>query len=105
MPESNAARQWLRENGYDDIADMIEKVMKGWRRKKHKTRRDWWDTLAGGKDGRPSLVNGVEFPVLKAAQIRQGKRVTDNALCRNPQETPPPKKKTGRWNPDLRSRE
>lgn len=60
-------------------------------------RRNWWDTLAGGEGGRPITVNGYEFPVLRAAQIRQGRDVTDNALCRNPDEVPPDVVSTKRW--------
>lgn len=47
---------------------------------KGKTRRNWWAVLAGGKNGKPSKVYGVELPVLAAAQERQGLPVTPNAV-------------------------
>ena len=62
-----------------------------------KERRNWWDVLAGGKDGAAMVVAGHEFTVLRAAQIRQAKPVTSNALCRNENEQPPDARGTGRW--------
>ena len=91
------ARQWLRANGYDDVADMIDEVMSEWRAAGKKTRRNWWDVLAGGKNGRPTQREGRTFPVLRAAQLRQGKPVTKNAICRNPEEEVPPIVVSGRW--------
>lgn len=91
------ARQWLRENGYDDIADMIDEVMNEWRTEGKKTRRNWWDILAGRKNGEPCIRGGRTFPVLRAAQLRQGKPVTENAICRNPDEEIPPVVISGRW--------
>ena len=91
------ARDWLRQNGYEDIADLIDRVMAEYEAAGSRTRRNWWDTLAGGKDGNPILVNGHEFPVLRVAQIRQGKAITPNALCRNEGELPPDVVVTKRW--------
>lgn len=91
------ARQWLRANGYDDIADMIDEVMSEWQAAGKKTRRNWWDILAGRKNGKPSIREGRTFPVLRAAQLRQGKPVTENAICRNPEEETPPVIMSGRW--------
>ena len=91
------ARQWLRANGYDDVADMIDEVMSEWRAAGKRTRRNWWDILAGCKDGKPSTREGRTFPVLRAAQLRQGKPVTENAICRSPEEEIPPIIASGRW--------
>lgn len=91
------ARQWLRTNGYDDIADLIDEVINEWRLAGNGTRRNWWDVLAGRKDGKPCVIAGREFPVLRVAQIRQGKPVTENAIIRNPEEEVPSIAITGRW--------
>jgi hypothetical protein len=91
------ARVWLRENGYGDVADLIDEVMEGHKADGRGTRRGWWETLAGGKDGRPSSVDGREFPVLASAQRRQGKPVTANAIQRGLHEVAPPVRRTGRW--------
>jgi hypothetical protein len=91
------ARDWLRQNGYEDIAALIDEVLALLKAKGSKERRNWWDVLAGAKDGAPMVVAGHEFPVLRAAQIRQGKPVTPNALCRNENEQPPDIHRTGRW--------
>jgi hypothetical protein len=96
-PSNTDARVWLRQNGYTDIADRIDAAMQGWEAEGKSTRRNWWDTLSGGTDGRPYTVEGREFPVLVAAQRRQGKPVTSNAIQRNGRETPPPVRETGRW--------
>jgi len=52
---------------------------------------------AGGAKGKPCQVEGIEFPVLRIAQVRQGKQVTANAISRDPKELPPDVKATGRW--------
>lgn len=97
MPQNLSARQWLVQNSYTDIATLIDTVMEGWKTKGSKTRRNWWDVLAGGKDGRSRKIEGVNFPVLKAAQIRMGLPITDNAICRNELEKIPPVYVSNRW--------
>jgi DNA adenine methylase len=87
--EPTRARQWLRKNGYDDIADMIDKAMDEWKTEGNRTRRNWWEVLAGDSNGKPRVVAGLEFPVLRAAQVRQGLPVSDDAVCRDRNEKPP----------------
>jgi DNA adenine methylase len=69
------ARAWLREQGYGHVAGDIDGVMGAWARAGKRTRRNWWDVLAGDRFGRPRRVGGVAFPVLVEAQRRQGRRV------------------------------
>ncbi len=90
-------RDWLRENGYEDVANLIDQAMKNMADRGSKQRRNWWDILSGGKDGNPCVVEGIEFPVLRIAQVRQGKPLTPNAISRNPEELPPDVRATGRW--------
>ena len=90
------SKSWLLTD-YADAVALIDRVEAENKAAGKKTRRNWWDTLAGGVDGRPYTVNGIEFPVLRAAQIRQGKPVTANAICRNPDEVPPDVISTNRW--------
>ncbi len=96
-PTSTDARIWLRQNGYDDAATMNDATTQSWESNGKNTRRHWRDTLSGGAEGRPYTVEGQEFPVLAAAQRRQKKTVTPNAIQRNARETPPPVRETGRW--------
>lgn len=91
------ARVWLRDNGYSDVADLIDAMLERWAKANKATRRNWWDTLAGGKGGRRYTVEGREFPVLASAQRRQGKPVTANAIQRNRTEKPPPVRELARW--------
>lgn len=92
------ARVWLRANGYSDIADRIDRVMMRWRAEDKRTRRNWWQILAGDKDGNPRVAGGERFPVLRAARIRQGLNPdVPNAICRNVNERPPPVRITPRW--------
>ena len=79
-------RKWLKINSYEDIEILIENVMGIWKIKGAKTRRNWWDVLAGGKNGTPRIIEGIRFPVLKAAQIREHVTITKNAICRNENE-------------------
>lgn len=86
---NNTARSWLVENGYDDIALIIDEIMEEWKKNGNGTRRNWWDKLCGSKDGKPLIVSGREIPILRAAQIRKGYPITKNAICRNENEIVP----------------
>lgn len=72
-------RTWLKENGYPEAAGMIDDIQTEWKKAGKRTRRNWWEVLSGGKNGVPRTIYGRQFPVLQAAQIRQGKPVTANA--------------------------
>jgi hypothetical protein len=89
----NSLRQWLLENNYEDVASKIDEVIKKWQIQGKRTRRNWWDVLAGDRKGKPKMIEGVEFPVLRAAQIRQGRQISMNAMCRNEHEKLPEKVK------------
>lgn len=91
------ARKWLRANGYDDVADLIDEIMKEWRASGNCTRRNWWDVLAGRANGEPCITAGRKLPILRAAQIRRGRPITPNAICRNENENVPPVLTPGRW--------
>lgn len=92
-------RSWLRGNHYDDVADLIDEILKEWAAKGVKTRRNWWLILAGGRGGKPLNIAGRAFPVLRSAQIRMGRNVTPNATSRGEAESPLPICRTGRWIP------
>jgi len=95
--ERMLAREWLIQNNYRDIADLIEEVVAEWKAQDKRTRRNWWEILAGDAHGNPRTVAGKTFPVLRAAQIRQGVPVSSAAICRNPKEEIPPIRVTARW--------
>lgn len=95
-------RAWLLANGYHSVVELIDQVMATLKAKGSKERRNWWDVLSGGVDGAPTFVAGREFPVLRVAQIRQGKPVTDNAVYLSDDEVPPGVVRTGRWQPKRR---
>ena len=97
-------RQWLAENGYEDVVALIDEAMKRIEAKGKKSRRNWWDTLAGKPGGVPSVREGIEFPILRVAQIRQGVPVTPNAISRNENEQPPDVVATKRWKKALPTR-
>ncbi len=95
---NNTLRAWLFENDYKDVAKIIDDILIEWREKGNKQRRNWWDILAGDVNGKPRVISGREIPVLKAAQIRKNVLVTENALCRNENESNPlPIKEQTRW--------
>ena len=95
--ERTLAKHWLQQNHYEDIAALIDQVTEEWKQQGKRTRRNWWEVLAGDTKGNPRVVAGREFPVLRAAQLRQGLAVTESAICRNPDEEVPPIRLTGRW--------
>jgi len=84
------ARKWLLENGYQDIAKTIDEIIDEWHSQGLKTRRNWWDILAGSPSGNPRAVAGREFPILKAARKRQGLKPIKNAISRQKREKAPP---------------
>ena len=97
MSENENIRHWLRNNNYNDVADLIDEIEEEWRKAGNKTRRNWWLILSGGKDGQPKRVAGRQFPVLKAAQIRQGLKVSKTAISRNKREKRQAVWENGRW--------
>ena len=38
----STARKWLRDNNYNDIADMIDELIDEWNKTGKGTRRNWW---------------------------------------------------------------
>lgn len=90
-------REWLRVNGYEDVVELIDQATARMAARGSKQRRNWWDILSGGEDGKSCVREGIEFPVLRVAQVRQGKLVTPNAIARDKGELPPDVRKTGRW--------
>jgi len=70
--EDTSVLDWLRDNGYGDTVAMIEQITEEWRAAGKTTRRNWWDVLAGDHLGRPRVVAGRAFPVLREARLRQG---------------------------------
>lgn len=90
-------RRWLSENGYEDVLGKIDLAIQRIQVKGSRQRRNWWDILSGDAAGNPRVREGIEFPVLRVAQIRQGKPVTPGALFRNDREQPPPVRATARW--------
>ncbi len=90
-------RDWLKSNNYEDVADLIDLAIARIEAKGKKSRRNGWDHLAGKHGGIPRVREGMEFPILRVAQIRQGVPVTPNAVCRNENELPPDVVATKRW--------
>ena len=97
MTENHNIFTWLEANGYTDVAGKICIQKQKWAEQGLKTRRNWWEVLAGDKNGNPRVIDGVAFPVLAAAQKRQGKPITQNALKLNDSEVAPGIKENTRW--------
>ncbi|MDE1549980.1 hypothetical protein [Jeotgalibaca caeni] len=49
MNNTSTAKKWLLLNNYEDIALLIDIVIFRWNLKGVKTRRNWWEILAGKK--------------------------------------------------------
>ena len=76
----NTARSWLMDSGYEDIVETIDEIVLEWKISGNKQRRNWWDILAGDKKGYSRVIAGRRIPVLKAAQLRKGIPITENAI-------------------------
>ncbi len=72
MAETESAKTWLRAHGFSAIADTIDEIESEWAARGRKTRRNWWDVLAGTRSGAPRVIEGRRFPVLPEARLRQG---------------------------------
>jgi len=93
----SSIRKWLVENNYIDVAELIDEVTAKWTRQGKRTRRNWWEVLAGDKNGNGRVIEGTEFPVLSAARTRQGLSKTKGALCRANNEAAPTIIEQSRW--------
>jgi len=72
-------RAWLQLHGHAEIVRMIEGVVERWAKAGKRTRRNWWDVLAGDSRGRPRTVEGMPFPVLAEARARQRRSLATSA--------------------------
>jgi hypothetical protein len=99
---SGGAKTWLAEHHYPEAVKAIERVEKIWKASGARTRRNWWDILAGGKDGQPRVIENLKFPVLEAAQRRQHRNVTPNAIPLRDNARPPEEKSAN--DPERRQR-
>lgn len=88
---ANPLDTWLRESGYVKVADEIAEIVDGWKKAGLKTKRNWWDILAGDSKGKPHKVADVKFPVIASIRKRQGLSAVAGAVSK-PGEKPVPKK-------------
>jgi len=91
------AREWLRANEHTKLAEQIDSIMARWAKSGKRTRRNWWDVLAGGPNGEPRKVAGVTFPVLAAARKRKGLPSVSHGLERRRGEVAPEPADVTRW--------
>lgn len=90
-------KEWLLENQYEDVIRKIRRVEERWRKQRKRTRRNWWDVLAGHKDGSPCVIEGVRFPILRAARARKDWDSARRELSRKNSEVPLPVQPQARW--------
>jgi len=90
-------KEWLAQNNYPEVLKKIHRVENGWEKKGTGTHRNWADVLAGHEDGKPREVEGVKFPVLRAARERKGWAITEGCVCHNPNEKMPSVIPQKRW--------
>jgi DNA adenine methylase len=82
MKRQADVRAWLRTHGHEDVVVKIDAALRKWAREGRKTRRNWWDVLAGDKQGNPRKVLGIAFPVLEGARRPQRERSSSGAAAR-----------------------
>lgn len=97
MSRADETQRWLQVNGYEWVAELIAGILADWKVRKVKTRRNWWLAIAGTEKGRPATVNGVAFPIIAAARVRQGFLPVEGALRNSPEESAPPILPEARW--------
>jgi hypothetical protein len=92
-----SARDWLRANGYNEVAQMIDDIMAEWKIQGKATRRNWWEVLAGDSRGNPRKIAGRTFPIIKAIRKRQALPKTATAQSNMPRQVAPKIRPSGRW--------
>jgi hypothetical protein len=97
MESKETAREWLRANGYEEVARIIDEIMAEWKAQGKATRRNWWRVLAGDNRGNPRKIAGRIFPIIRAVRKRQGLPNTEIAQSNAPRESAPKIKAGGRW--------
>ena len=91
LPMPNPLDTWLRGSGYEKVANDIAGIVERWRKNGIKTRRNWWEILAGDTKGRSREVAGVTFPVIAAIRERQELPQAAGAITRPGEKPLPPK--------------
>ena len=97
MQANETAREWLRANGYEAVAIMIDEIMAEWKAQGKATRRNWWQVLAGDSRGNPRKIAGRTFPVINAIRKRQALPTSESAQSNAAREVAPKVKPSGRW--------
>jgi hypothetical protein len=87
---SDSLDAWLRHS-YPHVADMIDRITSGWRAEGLRTRRNWFDILAGDSSGRERGVAGETFPIIASIRARKGLPPVAGALWK-PGEAPLPRR-------------
>ena len=96
-PHDDDIRVWLSARGYAGELRKVEGLIARWRSEGLKTRRNWWEIFAGDSKGNPRAVDGIKFPVLRAARRRQNLPDVPHAIFRSEDEPIPPIRKGPRW--------
>ena|SRR5260221_13005728 len=91
------AKAWLADKHYTAVLRKIEAVESIWRGSGKKTRRNWWDILAGTSAGKRKVLYGIEFPIIAAARDRKGWPAVRGALCHGDGEEAPVIVAQARW--------
>jgi hypothetical protein len=97
MPSENDARVWLRAIGRGDLADEIDKIMRSWKDRGLKTRRNWWEALGGTRKGTNMTVEWVTFPIIAAVRERRGLDPVEGAIELPPGVVVPAQVPQARW--------
>jgi hypothetical protein len=94
---AETAREWLARNGYLDEVKKIDRIVEKWKTDGVKTRRNWWQVLAGGVSGKPKVIQGIKFSVIKSIRERMGLSPVNHAIYNSKSESAPQIEKQIRW--------
>ena len=100
MPSEADARVWLRTIGlamFDELADQLDKITESWAKRGVKTRRNWWENLAGTPIGAKRKSYGIVFPIIAEVRERFGMDTVKDAIKLPPNVIVPPMVRQARW--------
>jgi hypothetical protein len=93
------ARAWLRQNGYNDVADILDAYLEHLKAIGSGERRNYWELLAGNENGERATRHKFVFPILES--VRKARRPhykpSKFAIKRNKHEKVPAPVVQERW--------
>ena len=97
--KSITAKNWLIQNNYPEVVKIIDDYVAYNKARGSGEKRNFWDLLAGRKNGDPVNRNGFVFPILESIRTARKPNFPNakSAIKKNKREIVPPPIEQARW--------